>query len=384
MGTYDITYRCGHAGTVYLVGPHRARESRLQYLASGNCVDCYRRQSTQVAQEQAHEMELPVLVGSEKQIAWAETLRVRQLTEIEAWVETQEKNPNYQKILQAVEHISCETSAKQWIEWRYDSPSRIINEVWKKLLAMPTQEQVQAAREAKERAEAIARAAQVEATIRPESPLSEVPAEIQVNGTTVSVQFPEQDETFRNTIKALRYSWKSGRWERVIGKFAGNPVDRAVELGCRLLASGFLVRVFDADLRARIVAGEYEPEQTRWITVFLEGEYVGWLKIQWNRQTEDYYHAAKQVRGSRYSAPCVVVPVREFEQVLDFADRYDFRLSDGAKQAIAQARADKEQMLVVSRVTPQPSQERTVIGDKPPVLKVPTSVEIDDELKDAG
>lgn len=382
MAKYDINYTCGHEGTVNIIGPHRSRESRIAYLERGECFDCFKRHSTEVAREQAQELELPTLVGSEKQVAWAETLRLTQINAIETTVERLDRTKsNYRQILVAVECISNETSAKQWIEWSYDDPSYIISKVLKSLLSAPTVEQKRAAIEAQAKADAVKRAALVEATIRPDVAVCEQPAEITMNSKTISVLLPERREDFREIVHELGYAWKNGCWQRTIGAFAGQPADRFVELGHVLLSHGFLVRVFDEDLRARIIAGTFEAEQTRWITKRVAGEYAGWFSVQWGRG-EDCYAAARKIKNSRYSPPCVVVPMVQFAQVLDFAQRYDFRLSDGAKELAHQAQEDKEKMLVVTKAPVAKREKMPPAGDVPSVLPIPESVAVADDLRD--
>jgi len=382
MASYKVNHTCGHVVSHNLVGPHRYRESRLAYLERGECFDCFKQHSTEVAKEQAEELELPQLVGTEKQVAWAETLRIEKLNDIDTTVERLKQSKEYAQILVAVEEISNETSAKKWIDWRYDAAKYIIADVLKKLMSTPTVEQQRAEQEAREKADAIKRAALVEATIRPETPVSELAAEISLNGNTISIIFPEQREDFKEIVKkSLGYTWSNGCWQRVPSKFAGSPVERLVEVGHTLLSHGFLVRVFDEELRARIVAGTFEPEHTRWITNKTDGTYTGWLSIRWSKQ-EDYYAVARKLPNSKYNAPHVVVPPVQFAQVLDFAELYDFKLSNGAQEAVRIAREDEESMLVVTK-EPVSLREKTVASDKPPILAIPESVEIDDDLKEA-
>jgi hypothetical protein len=381
MAKYTIPYICGHSGTVNLIGPHRSRESRLAYLERGECFDCYKQHSTEVSREQAKELELPALVGTEKQIAWAETLRIEKFMDIEAAVERLKDKKEHRQILMAVGKISNETSAKRWIEWRYDQAEWIIADVLKAMKAAPTDEQKQQKIAEQQKAEAIQRVALVEATIRPKSAISEMAAEIHITNTIVSVAFSEKRDDFREIVKPMGYTWHEGQWQRIIGNFAGNVTDRAVELGHTLLSHGFLVRVFDEALREKIIAGTFESEQTRWITKRVNGAYAGWLAIQWSRN-EDYYRAARKLKNSKYSSPHVVVPPAQFEQVLDFAQMYDFRLSQAAQEAIQQAKEDKAKMLVVTK-EPLAKREKIVVCDTPPVLLIPDDIDIADELKEA-
>lgn len=378
MAKYDITYSCGHSGTVNL---YSFRENRLAYLEQGECFECYKKRSNEKLHQEAEQLELPPLVGTEKQVSWAETLRIQKFAVIEEDVEhLDHESKAYHLALMALEKISNETSAKKWIEWRFDLSSYILGEVIQEMKNAPTEEQKRAEIEERERAEAIQRQALNEATLRPEQAVSEIAAEIQVHGNVVSVLFPELRNDFNGLVKSFGYHWYKGQWKRAIDKFAGNPADRSVELGCVLLAHGFLVRVFDDDIRARIVASEFESEQTRWIVKRVAGQYIGWFAIKWG-SNEDYYHVARNLPNSRYSSPNVVVLPAQFEQVLDFAQKYDFRLSDGAKEVARQAKDDKEKMLVVSK-SPVKQKEKIVASVKPPVLEVPDQVEIDDALKD--
>jgi hypothetical protein len=383
MARYTIHYACNHECSVHLIGPARSRESRIASLERGECFECYKQHSTEVAKEQAEELELPALVGTEKQVAWAETLRIQQLTAIESEAEHLKDHKDYRHVLMAVEQISNETSAKQWIEWRERSPRWIIARVLKAMLSVPAPEQAEAERAAREQAEATKRAVLAEATLRPEAPISELVAEIHLSGAVVSVTFPERHEGFRETVKSLDYSWydDTKRWSRVIDKFAGNPADRAVEIGCMLLSHGFLVRTFDEVLRARIATSDFKPERTRWILKIIKGEYTGWFAVKWGRD-EDYYTVARKIKDSKYSSPHVVVPSAQFDQVLDFAQRYDFKLSEASQEVVRQAQEDKARMLVVVREPAQPKKRTIAPGNTPPVLIVPESVEVADELRD--
>jgi hypothetical protein len=382
MAHYTIAYTCGHSDEVNLIGPARSRESRIAFLERGECFDCYKLHATEAARAQGKEMELPQLVGTESRVAWAETLRIAKLSEIEETVERMQNSKEYRQILRAVENIGKETSAKQWIEWRFVSPKQIIATVLATMMAAPTEEQKQQERAEQKRTAAIKRAVLVEATIRPETAVSETAAEIYLKDTVISVTFLERRDDFRELVRSMGYSYYGdSQWQRVIDAFAGSPADRAVELGHTLLANGFLVCIFDDLLRARIITGDFEPEQTRWITKLTKGDYAGWLAIQWGRH-ENYYDAAKKIRKSKYNRPNVVVPAVQFAQILDFAQMYDFKLSNGAQEALDAARTDKENMLVAVKKPVARRKKMQTVDTIPPVLVVPELVTIADDLQD--
>lgn len=87
MSQYDVTYSCGHKGSVSLFGPTKERDSKLGwYERTAVCPDCYktqkeseRRQKDEQAKQFTDSMGLPKLSGSEKQIAWAESIRAEKL-----------------------------------------------------------------------------------------------------------------------------------------------------------------------------------------------------------------------------------------------------------------------------------------------------------------
>lgn len=80
-----VTYSCGHTGEVQLFGTNKDRERKIKwYEESALCPDCYKKQQEERGKELAAEYNLPEITGvSDKQIAFAETLRTRYLTSSE-------------------------------------------------------------------------------------------------------------------------------------------------------------------------------------------------------------------------------------------------------------------------------------------------------------
>ena len=83
---YEVKYACGHVGTVNITGKSSERENRLNYLATCDCVDCYKAKKEQECQAFEAAEKLPQLSGSEKQIAWAKTIRREKLNEIKEFL----------------------------------------------------------------------------------------------------------------------------------------------------------------------------------------------------------------------------------------------------------------------------------------------------------
>ena len=76
-----VTLSCGHTGEVQLFGTNKDRERKIKwYEESALCPDCYKKQQEERGKELAAEYNLPEITGvSDKQIAFAETLRTRYL-----------------------------------------------------------------------------------------------------------------------------------------------------------------------------------------------------------------------------------------------------------------------------------------------------------------
>lgn len=81
MAKYDVNYSCGHSGVVDLVGKVSEREHKIEWMEqSGLCPDCYKKQQEAKAVATSNKLGLPDLEGSEKQIAWANKIRLQMIS----------------------------------------------------------------------------------------------------------------------------------------------------------------------------------------------------------------------------------------------------------------------------------------------------------------
>ena len=129
MAKYEITYKCGHTGTVELFGKGSDRERKLEWMSKNHiCPECLEKEK-QAAQkaiiEEAKNAGLPELTGSEKQVAWAISIRQTFIEAIENGIATSDAkyadNPQWTEsrsaIVSSVEYIkSTKTEAKWWID----------------------------------------------------------------------------------------------------------------------------------------------------------------------------------------------------------------------------------------------------------------------------
>ncbi len=140
------------------------------------------------------------------------------------------------------------------------------------------------------------------------------------------------------------------------------------------------MRIFQSDIRQKAISGAFTPECTRWVLSFVSGDYAGWFALSWGK-ADDLYRAAKRIKGSRYAAPYVAVPPEQFEEVLDFAHVYDFRLNTGAREIAEQAKARRDAVLIV-KVERAPRRNKIKPADTPQLLAVPQDVAVLDEFRE--
>jgi hypothetical protein len=139
MAKYNVDHSCGHSAIVNLVGKHKLREYRLEKMADQECSDCFtitlakqHQAESEKAAAAASELAFPALEGSEKQVAWATTIRQTKWKRVEQLIAVRLENPKMQaeapeKLLEwsgaqrshARAHLfDSVVSAKFWIDYR--------------------------------------------------------------------------------------------------------------------------------------------------------------------------------------------------------------------------------------------------------------------------
>lgn len=353
---------CNECGTTYRVqmyGKMKDREWKVENW-KGYCQECkdkFSREQLEQAQKESEEMGLPELTGTEKQIAWATKIRAEMVANQE------HLSAEESVVLDII--IQKRLSAGWWIDHRDNSDFR--NAI--KKAAEYTTPSNDAERSAQQQAD-------IDATVYPEKPVTNCVTEIKITEDIISAILSEKNEDFRQIVRfGLGYSWSGSAWERKIGSFAGKIEDRAAELGHKLLSNGFPLRIHREDIRMSAIFGQYEPEQTRWIINLDKG--VG---IRWGKK-EDLYQEAKKLRGAKYNRDCRAVEVspENFEEILDFAGVHCFSVSDKAAEKLNTAREARDGAL---RIKVEPVREPKKTTAKQQELKVPETVEVDDDLRD--
>lgn len=119
MGKYQVEHTCGHTEVVELFGPCKQRDATVERLSARVCADCYREQARQADQQLIDavnaEVSLPELIGTPKQVEWAEAIRAKAYN---AFKVTLACAPDNDTMKRKVDAIMANQSAKWWIDNR--------------------------------------------------------------------------------------------------------------------------------------------------------------------------------------------------------------------------------------------------------------------------
>jgi hypothetical protein len=370
MAWYDIKYSCGHQGREQIYGKSSSREWLIDKKSGELCPECYKaelerkhvEESKQAALVNQEEYGLPPLEGTERQVQWAEVVRRKIVDELQKVVSgIGDQNENKPYAVEASQQIMSQSSAHWWIENRDRDIRSLVVEFGEQIKIGQREPDKQSI--------------DIETTVRPETSKTATIAEITVVEKSVHVNFPEKRDDFYNLIKGLGFKWAHVWYKKPL-----NQIDCAAETGHILLANGFIVRIADKQILDKAISGQFEPERTRLIFKRISGEYNGWFAIQWGRN-EDYYAVARKLPRSRYHNRSVVVPPEYFEEIMDFASVYDFKLSPGA-EGLVRDECEKKELMLVVRIDREPVTVGRTATVGIPVLSVPENVEINEGLRD--
>lgn len=119
MPIRNVTHSCGHTQRHDLSGNSKQADDRAAHVANGLCRECWiaearEKEATEAATFAAANA-LPALVGSEKQVAWAEKIRAEKLAGLRERFPQMGGDPLGAKVLAAIE---AKADARYWIDAR--------------------------------------------------------------------------------------------------------------------------------------------------------------------------------------------------------------------------------------------------------------------------
>ena len=376
-----VTFGCGHEGYIYYMNS-KQRSEKEEWAKTEDCPKCCkasrRAENLKKAEQAKKEVGLPDLTGSEAQIKWAETIRADALKQIQLRSDELEKakkcfesqkdfhsneevamaKSNIEKLQQvhdcAWEMLSTAVDSRFWIdnrEWNYGLKN--VNTQLKGLvdsyLAFYARKE--------EKASGIVDKVKEETTLLPQEVQHSGVVEISVSGDTVSARY-QKDEDFRQILRyQLGYRWNGDDrcWQRVCDKFSGTAADRAAETINALLTAGFKVICSDNAIRRAAVDATYAAEQKRWVSWLVNSKV---LALSWEHGNDALYSTARTLPDAHWDRDngSIDVPLRNWREVLDFADLNGFSISSGAKEHINAAQEEVIGVVKVKETQKMPSQ----------------------------
>jgi len=293
------------------------------------------------AEATTKEFEMPELTGTPKQVQWANTIRA---DTIKAIAERKDEYVNKREISEFDEifgHLVSDfRNASWWIDSRNMSNESILAQAHESLQQAPKREAMKTVE-----AEALE-----EATVYPEKQIISTPATIEIKENAIYVFF-DKNQDLINLMKLHEYRWNGSKWVREIGKMNGEIVDRAAEIGNKLLRTGAPIRIVNNEARQKAIDGSYEKEHLRWIS---------WQRNTRNlvikHERSDYlYNQSKQITGAKYDRDfhAVIVDSMYYEEIEVFAKTHGFRFMDAAQEQMDKERQSRENAKTVQPVVPK-------------------------------
>ena len=331
---------CGQEFKKETVKRNRTEADSWEKWATENydeCPECYRKRiqaerdaANEEAAGLAKEAELPELIGTEKQVAWANKIRWDlyesthdTLDEAMKIMQLSGRNPErrekrqkaYDEYVAFSEWLLTKEEASFWIDHR-DIFGAGIKRAFENFSIREKYEKEKKAEDVTPVAPTI---------VEPENKTSTTVCEINATENEVTVR-SAKDQGVIDLVKAQGYKWNGSVWRKEITVTTGSAEDRLIEIGNRLLVAGYPVKV-DPKYHDRIISGQYEPESKRWII-----REDGQIRILTGKD-EDLEIKARKISGaSKYGK--ITVPASAWQEIEDFARIHDFRISPGAREAM--------------------------------------------------
>jgi hypothetical protein len=339
MAWYYGTFRCGHEGRVNIVGPTKNR----QYIADGKfdnlCEECGKKaflekveKENAIAAEKSKEMELPVLVGSEKQIVWANSIRQKWIDYIDnkiIYLDSENENfrvfENKMSAFSEMKQIASAElvdfivnnfkSAKWYIDNRSLQTIIVLGMFYKLYIKTKLESKIEKEME-KEINE--------ELTIHPENEISHNVVEITSSKDYIEVKF-DYDRDMVDLIKRLDgYKWSGSIWRKELEPLNNDVIDRISEVGNHFLKNGYPVKFEDDKVIKSAINAIFVPEFTKWIKFHLKEK-----KLVINN-----YEKSRKLPTQKYVNGKTLINLSAYKELEDFADMFGYKFSPMALEAI--------------------------------------------------
>lgn len=120
MAKYTVTYKCGCTEDIQLYGKYTDREKKIAYYNTIECPHCRAAQ----AQGEAEKCGMPILKGTEKQIAWALDIRANAIKYAEE-LRKMTREGSEEIVNKLLTKLFAEDKGSFWIENRNDMTDKM-------------------------------------------------------------------------------------------------------------------------------------------------------------------------------------------------------------------------------------------------------------------
>jgi hypothetical protein len=248
-------------------------------------------------------------------------------------------------------YLASQDSASFWIDHR-DSQSDEIYMIIRTFQGrIEKEEKLKEVTEKKNIEKKLAQEARTEATLHPLNQKSGIAIEINIEDSILKIKTSGYDQNVRETLYKRGFRFNDSDYIRKINKFSGPIEDRAVEMACMFLENGYSVTIFNEELREKVKNNDWLPEKTRWIVRIADTDY---FRLLWGRN-ENYYDQAKSaISGANWDKETKTLRVQainisDLDEVVNFAEKYDFEFSSGAFQLEVEKREQIEKNIVIPK-----------------------------------
>ncbi|HHB76979.1 MAG TPA: hypothetical protein ENK84_10635, partial [Desulfobulbus sp.] len=257
MQDQEVTYSCGCTAEGFReCNGYRPRNP--EWLSEQSCRKCWAEEQLEKAMRMRKKFNLPELNGSEKQIAWAETIRLENVRElynslygcipfemIDLSLRKKIDSLTPEELFLSVDRLLSEKSAHFWIENR----RKYLGYILLTKLEDIRVEQYQINHSL------LAEAAIAEALLSPEEINWNTPVEIGiVDDSKVHILFPYGSKSFWRIVRLeLQFEWTGECWEKTTKMANTSVIDMAADAGHTFLDAGYKVIVWDKTAREKAV-----------------------------------------------------------------------------------------------------------------------------------
>lgn len=136
MAQYTVTHTCGHNHVHQIYGSNSKgqRDNKIAWLATTLCPKCYREQqdaknaaANAKAADANKSAGLPELTGTPKQVAWAESIRAKQIKTLDSLLKPEFKDAAEYAVCQGIiDAVKAQASAAYWI----DNQNKVYDGIW--------------------------------------------------------------------------------------------------------------------------------------------------------------------------------------------------------------------------------------------------------------